>query len=213
MCKYQTVLRRLCAVKQTENCVKDELNLYYVAMTRAKHTLHMLFEEKVPTSDVQYAKSFAEFTDFSAWKEYWVTEGVENELVRAERQPIVFHPDEELAQDIMQAFSWEYAHIGFENLPVKSSATQLMTAYAAEETPNVTFGAVNVPTTLFDENEGTDLGADGVQGGISVDDKELGIAYHAFLENFDFSLLCDENGVPMSALNVETAIQEELKKQ
>ncbi|MBQ7913314.1 MAG: UvrD-helicase domain-containing protein [Clostridia bacterium] len=212
MCKSQTVLRRLCIVKQTESSIKDELNLYYVAMTRAKHTLHMLFEEKLPIADVQCAKSFAEFTDFSVWEEYFAQGGGELDLKTQERQPIVFHPDEELAQEIMGAFRWKYAHEGYENLPVKSSATRLIENTVVDETPRVGFGAADMKNDLFD---GEEYVADAEGNGgerLSASDKELGIAYHAFLENFDFSLLFDENGAPMSALNLENAIQEELAK-
>ena len=210
MSKSQTVLRRLCIVKQTENSIKDELNLYYVAMTRAKHTLHMVFEEKLPIADVQYAKSFAEFTDFSVWEGYLAQgDGVGDPKIQA-RQPIVFHPDEALAQEIMGAFRWQYAHEGYENLPVKSSATQLVENTVVDELPSAEFGAVAVKNDLFDEGYVTD--ADDNEARLSASDKELGIAYHAFLENFDFSLLFDENGAPMSSLNVENAIQEELAR-
>lgn len=244
MCKYPTVLRRLCTVRQTESAIKDELNLYYVAMTRAKHTLHMTFEEKAPFADVKYAKSFAEFTDFSVWEKYMpqsgasVQAGEENSLSgrhpdevlamsKQERQALVFHPDEELAQSIMRAFRWEYAHEGYENLPVKSSATSLMQAgvrtdeqprelpMAADNAPyGAEFGAAaGWQNGFFDEEQIDDVEKDGVaSGGLSVSDKELGISYHAFLENFDFSLLYDENGAPMSALNLENAIMEELSR-
>ena len=224
MCKYSTVLRRLCTVKETESSIKDELNLYYVAMTRAKHTLHMLFEEKAPIADVAYAKSFAEFTDFSVWEEYFAQGYGEIDPPKFERQAIVFHPDEKLAQEIMGAFRWQYAHEGLENLPVKSSATQLMESeiYATEKT-NVSeyddgygaeFGAAaGWQDGFFDEEYVADVAEESEpQSGLSVSDKERGIAYHAFLENFDFSLLYDENCAPMSALNLEELIQTELSR-
>ena len=48
------------------------------------------------------------------------------DLPKQERTAIVFRPEEELVQKIMRSFSWDYAFSGFENLPVKSSATQLI---------------------------------------------------------------------------------------
>jgi ATP-dependent helicase/nuclease subunit A len=224
MCKYSTLLRRLCAVKQTESSIKDELNLYYVAMTRAKHTLHMLFEEKSPIADVAYAKSFAEFTDFSVWEEYFAQGGGEIDPPKLERQAIVFHPDENLAQEIMGAFRWQYAHEGFENLPVKSSATQLIDGGARalkktgepeyDDAYGAEFGAAGWQEGYFDEAEGSVAKTedDEAKDEALVSDKELGIAYHAFLENFDFSLLYNENGAPMSALNLEEVIQTELSR-
>ena len=231
MCRYSTVLRRLCAVRQVESSIKDELNLYYVAMTRAKHTLHMLFEEKTPIADVPYAKSFAEFTDFSVWEEYFAQSMGNVDPPKLERQAIVFHPDEGLAQEIMHAFRWQYAHEGFENLPVKSSATQLLDggtcaeekadSAAVSEGYGKEFGrAESWEEGFFDEKDmdvedGCVVATEEARGsetGLSVSDKELGIAYHAFLENFDFSLLYDENGVPMSALSLEDLIQTELDR-
>ncbi len=177
MTKSSTLLRRLHEHNETESSRADGLNLYYVALTRAKYALHMLFESRTAMSDVKYARSFAEFTDFSVWDEYVVQDEL-LELPKQERTALVFRPDESLARRIMQAFLWEYAYEGFENLPVKSSATQLLAALPLpEEQEN---------TGLFDESENyADKGATS---------KEAGIAYHAFLENFDFSLLYDEQG-------------------
>ncbi len=222
MCKYQTVLRRLYTVKETEKSIADELNLYYVAMTRAKHTLHLLFEQELPASDVQYAKSFAEFTDFSVWKDGRMTEHTDlRNPPKQERQTVAFHPDENLAQEIMRAFRWEYPHAGYENLPVKSSATRLMEKVALPESerPEKEFGRAARWEKDFFDGEYDGAQGDDVRDGLdeakadktlSADDKALGIAYHAFLENFDFSLLYDENGAPVSALNLEKVIEQEL---
>lgn len=205
MCKYQTVLRRLCNVRQMEKSIADELNLYYVAMTRAKHTLHLLFEEKLPMADVQYAKSFAEFTDFSVWQQYIAQSGGEVEPPKQERQTLAFDPDKKLEQEIMRAFRWEYAHLRYEDLPVKSSATALMKGNVVAQ-PEPEFGAAaSWQNEYFDEE-------DNARNADCASDKDLGVAYHAFLENFDFSLLFDENGAPMSALNLESAIREELAR-
>ena len=67
MLRLPTVLRRLYEVKETETSVGDALNLYYVALTRAKYGLHMLFTERQAFSDVRYAKSYADLTNFEIW--------------------------------------------------------------------------------------------------------------------------------------------------
>ncbi len=189
MTKSQTLLRRLHARKETENSIADELNLYYVALTRAKYSLHMLFRKPSEFANIRYARSFADFTDFSVWDKYVV----DDELFDVPKQPrtaFAFHPDEELARDIMQAFTWKYTHTGYENFPVKSSATGLLSR-AKIMTENTAgdagFGKVETHEgTLFDlETAYAEKGETG---------KAAGIAYHTFLEKFDFANLYDESG-------------------
>ncbi len=179
MTKSATVLRRLHEIRETESSVADDLNLYYVALTRAKYGLHMIFTERTAMADVKYARSFAEFTDFSVWKDYIAQDSV-FDLPKQERTALVFRPDEDLARGIMRAFTWEYPFHGYENLPVKSSATQLLSDYTP--TADEALGEKK----LFDEGE--------LYAPKGETSKEVGIAYHAFLENFDFDLLYDGSG-------------------
>ena len=43
---YETVLRRASAVQQEREELKGELNLFYVAMTRARYRLHLVFGDR-----------------------------------------------------------------------------------------------------------------------------------------------------------------------
>ena len=197
MLKSETLLRRLYQHKALLDGIGDELNLYYVALTRAKFGLHMLFEDRPALTDVKYARSFAEFTDFDVWREYVVEDSL-FDVPKQERSALVFRPDETLTREIMSAFLWEYSHKGYENLPVKSSATQLMAGTAqplpaAEETSD----SDEKTRSLFDVEEGEAIGNTG---------REAGIAYHAFLERFDFSALY-ENGVKISPETLKNVVQ------
>lgn len=169
MSKTSTLLRRLYEIKESESSLADSLNLYYVALTRAKFALHLIFEERTLASDVKYAHSFADFTDFSVWEKY-VSEDYYFDLEKQERNAVVFRPDEELAHKIMRAFLWEYAHTGYENLPVKSSATALLADWEEEESASE------------EVSQGGETSA------------ASGVAYHAFLENFDFGKLYMQDG-------------------
>lgn len=189
MTKNITVLRRLHERRESESSRSDSLNLYYVALTRAKYGLHMIFKNRTLLPDVKYAQSFADFTDFSVWQEY-IEEDDLFELPKQERVPLVFRPDETLARKIMNAFLWEYPFHGYENLPVKSSATQLLAPLATEEQEG---------SQLFDEWETYER-----NGKTS---KEAGVAYHAFLERFDFDLLYDENGVLRSRTELKELVE------
>ncbi|MBE5744678.1 MAG: hypothetical protein E7355_00925 [Clostridiales bacterium] len=192
MTKRGTLLRRLCENKQEKNSVADELNLYYVALTRAKYGLHLLCSKPSVAQDVCYARSFADFTDFSVWDKYLVTDEI-FDVPKADRQAFAFRPNEALAQKIIKAFTWQYTHKGCENLSVKSSATQLMddgdyTAETAEERV----------LEIIEE--------DGGKTGV-----EAGIAYHAFLENFDFALLFNERGEPISKEELVGVVEKALQ--
>ncbi|MBQ8291358.1 MAG: UvrD-helicase domain-containing protein [Clostridia bacterium] len=193
--RRDTLHRRLHKYRELDSSLADELNLYYVALTRAKYALHMLFDHENLMPDVRFAKSFADFTDFSVWEEYVDREAYIEPSKNVEREALVFAPNEALAQEIKRAFTWEYAHTGYENLPVKSSATSLMTKQDKPEPtdePFQTAGEEKIPEAY----EG--------KGETSI---EAGLAYHAFLENFDFGQLFDENGDRVSVTRLESIVE------
>ena len=201
MVKSSTLLRRLFAVKERIASVADGLNLYYVALTRAKYALHMIFTQKEVMSDVKYAKSYADLTDFSVWEKYVVNEEL-LDLEKEERTAFVFRPDENLVRRIMRAFSWQYPFAGYENLRVKSSASQLMKLRDGEEQEtggwNVGFG-----------REEMDDEVQAQEGQAAREERQkIGTAYHAFLENFDFSLLYDEDGRAVSRVALSEIVEQ-----
>ncbi len=207
MTKATTVLRVLHEKKETLSSIADELNLYYVALTRAKYALHMIFEKRTVMPDVKYARNCAEFTDFSVWEKF-VPEYSEIELEKQERDPIAFKPDEQKTREIMSAFLWKYGYAGYENLPVKSSATMLMkgdnfSKWQGQVFDETEFGKEN--THRDDEIEWS---------GRSAQEREnaqaIGTAYHAFLETFDFGRLYGEGGVRLRGSNLESAVEETL---
>ena len=198
MTKKSTLLRRLHKIADTQSSIADELNLYYVALTRAKYALHMLFTEKPALTNVKYARSLADFTDFDVWSDF-VTDETLFDVPKQPRSAFVFKPDEDLAREIMTAFSWEYPRVDLGNFPVKSSATSLLNArrrLQAENEPSDTLG-------LFgDEEERNRLDETSI---------EAGLAYHAFLEKFDFATLYDGFGAPISKERLQTVVEENLR--
>ncbi len=197
MLRYNTLLRRLYEVKESKNSLSDELNLYYVALTRAERTLHLFFKEKTVMPDVKYAKSFAEFTDFSVWEEYIVEDAPFEKIQKQVRQTLLTESEDEQVAKIIRAFGWEYAHTGYENLPVKSSPTGLMDGKYVPQSSFKDFGK----TMETDEMETEQARALAVREGT---------AYHAFLENFDFSLLVGENGNPINLTDLQGIVEEKL---
>lgn len=201
MVKASTLLRRLFAVKETVSSVADGLNLYYVALTRAKYALHMIFTERERFSDVKYAKSYADLTDFAIWDKYVVDDEI-FDLKKEDRTALVFRPDETLVRRIMQAFLWKYPFAGYENLRVKSSASQLL---ALNEGRDEQPSAWSVGFGREDEDDE----ATAEEKRAERDERQkIGTAYHAFLENFDFALLYDEAGKPVSRVSLQEIIEQ-----
>ncbi len=197
MLRYPTLLRRLCEVKEGRSSLSDELNLYYVALTRAEQTLHLVFTERTPMPDVKYAKSFAEFTDFSVWEKYVVYDDYENPQKQA-RQSLLQKADEGAVEEILRAYGWNYAHTGYENLPVKSSPTQLLS------------DGQYIPKQHFKDYGREEDEEEGEKEGDRALAVQEGTAYHAFLERLDFSSLVDEEGNPLSAAALEGVVEEAL---
>ncbi len=204
MLKTTTLLRRLCEYKQVRESVKDELNLYYVALTRAKFALHLLFKKRTLAPDIKYAHSFADFTDFSVWEGYIVDDNL-TLLEKQERTAMPFAPEKDLEDSILSAFLWRYTYTGYENLPVKSSATQLMekydeTAYAVQETIENAHG------------ERVDDEVESLTEGLDATDTERGIAYHAFLETLDFEKIYNADGTRIKDGALLAVVEQTLEK-
>ena len=191
MLKSTTLLRRLFEVKELASSVADGLNLYYVALTRAKYALHMIFKERQPMSDVKYAKSYADMTNFDVWQQYVV----DDELSELEKSggdgEGGFEPDKELVSRIQTAFRYRYPFAGLENLLVKSSASKLMSLREDGDEMDGRYG--EEMDAGFGKLADDDESEEGT-GAEKVARNALGTAYHAFLEYFDFSLLYDEAG-------------------
>lgn len=190
-----TLLRKLFSDRKSADEIGDELNLYYVAMTRAKHTLHLVYKSVPELCDVAYAGSFAELTDFSVWEKY-LRYGVEEPIEKQNREAEGGLFDEELTERITSAYQKEYDYAGLDNLPVKSSATSLL-RYDAES--DGAERAVPLFDDREDERENVEENTSFRKGKTGID---RGLAYHAFLEKFDFTLLLDGAGTGSSLRSI-----------
>jgi len=181
MLRSSTVLRLLHKRREVLEDIRDELNLYYVALTRAQYALHMVFDERSDGTDPCYGKSYEDITDFSIWQKYERT-GAGMELPKLERQALALETevDSTLVDGILTAQNWTYAHSGCEDMPAKTSPTALMKLLEAKTPQERVAAFVEDP---FEEN--ARLGTRGEKGA----DTLVGSAYHAFLEHFDFSRL------------------------
>jgi ATP-dependent exoDNAse (exonuclease V) beta subunit len=100
---------------------------------------------------------------------------------------------------ILTAYGWQYTHSGYENLPVKSSPTQLLSEgkYIPKQ-HFADFGKIAEEDEMEEEANKDLVVAEGT-------------AYHAFLEHFDFSLLIDEDGKAVEKSILEEVVAERLE--
>lgn len=172
MLVHSTVLRRLTAAAAEREDIKNELNLFYVACTRAMCRLHIMTKETKPFSllSAAYARNYSQLFDIDAY--FPEIMGDFEDFKRGARQnTIIAEPDTELAARIEERFMKRYFAEESVNLPVKSSASALLKLNADD--------GYFRPKVLFAEGE---TGA------------ERGTAYHRFLELCDFGIK-DREGI------------------
>ncbi|MGN1061124.1 MAG: UvrD-helicase domain-containing protein [Candidatus Coproplasma sp.] len=175
-----TLLRKLNAMEAAKEDLSNEINLLYVAFTRAKYALYVLTSSAKPYDrlDAAYATSYAPLIDFDGFVLRKLDFEEEERGVReGSPVPILDCPDEGLLQSLKGAAEFKYGYEQAITLPVKSSASRLLW-----ERDNI-----EDAQPLFDDEYERD--ADG-----SDSTADTGIAYHRFLELCDFSVK-DETGV------------------
>ena len=171
----QTVLRKLCVLRRKRENIKNELNLFYVACTRAMCNLHVLCSTP---KDYDYtalydADCYAKLFDVRAYSPRFAEVSSDFSSSLPE-QKIVAAADEKLVSEMNALFNASYAFGDSISLPVKSSASGLLNMEEEAFAHNILFDDVDES----DEKGGADTGT----------------AYHKFLELCDFSLR-DEQSV------------------
>lgn len=167
-----TVLRRLYAARKSREELSNEINLFYVACTRAKYALHVL-SGKAESYDIiraNFAENYADLFDVSAFtpRILPVERQIKGNIGGVQKVLDTSRTDQNLLENLREITAFKYPfELGVE-LPVKSSASQLLTLLG---------GGENADLLFYDEIEG---GAD-----TSI---ESGIAYHRFLELCDFNV-------------------------
>lgn len=162
-----TILRRLCKARADDEELKNELNLFYVACTRAMCRLHIMAEEIKPhlSGDFAGARCFADLFDM---REFLPEECELHGEFGAGRgdNAYVFAPDEKIVAEIQKRFAAGYKFGESVNLPVKSSASAILKARGEEP--------------LFKEHA--------LFSGEGETGTERGTAFHRFLELCDFEI-------------------------
>ncbi|MCD8373079.1 MAG: UvrD-helicase domain-containing protein [Clostridia bacterium] len=174
ICK-KNILNVLQAEESRIEEAKNEMNLLYVACTRAKYRLHILAEEERPFSPYSavYSNDYAGMLDMSLLEKDATPPPEEEEL--SEEVALIGKPDEDTLEKLRSHYKIPYRYAESVDLPVKSSASAILKSqeddyYASRE--------------LFpEESEG--------EGGTGT---ERGIAYHRYLQLCDFNVK-DKDGI------------------
>ncbi|MDE7305803.1 MAG: PD-(D/E)XK nuclease family protein, partial [Clostridia bacterium] len=165
MLTSSTVLRRLVFERAGREELKNELNLFYVACTRAMCRLHILAKEYKPFNAVEAAEArcYAQLFDMSAFgaEEMPARDDFKGEI---KASPMISNPDAEVKRNLSDKFMRGYSNEESVNLPVKSSASAILKLSEEDYFR---------PHELFS--------GEGETG------TERGTAYHRFLELCDFS--------------------------
>ncbi|MGN0812917.1 MAG: UvrD-helicase domain-containing protein [Candidatus Coproplasma sp.] len=169
-----TLLRKLTAIKTAKEELNNEINLLYVAFTRAKYALYVLTSSAEPYNAVNaaYADSYAPLIDFDGFNLRKIDLSCEEQNVReGSAVPVLDCPDTKLLNSLYEAARFSYGYEQAITLPVKSSASRLLW-----ERDNIE----DAQPIFADEYESGTGGTDA--------NPETGIAYHRFLELCDFNV-------------------------
>ena len=187
VCK-NTILRDATALYAMQEAIDGERNLLYVAMTRARCRLHMVFsdgpckyqsaEEEMEHYSVPDAKSLA---DLIPRLSLHAEKGTAEEAGEpAATSAPLYRPAAELVEKIREA-ARPYAHAESTLIPVKDSASGLL----GRKTPPMYREGEEEEVDTMSEMSTEDAG---MGGGYST---EVGTAYHAFLEHAEFGADAD----------------------
>ncbi len=196
-----TGYREILKIKMRETAVKEEMRLFYVALTRAAYSLHLIFEKSSDDRAAEFSELFTEsacFLDFVP-KSIPAIEHTPAALTlanvkRGARQILVAKPDDIRAEKMKKDFAFSYPYLSATTLPLKNSVT------AAIKNKEEFYPVYS----LFAESSGTD--------------PEKGVIAHKIMQHYDFDgefypqiKAMEENGV-ISAEETAKINLERLKK-
>ena len=163
----ETVLRTALKGRVRKKRAEDEMRLLYVAVTRAKDRLHLVFSKnkKFEPEKVAEAGCFADFVDLAKFAENETPVFGAEVAPPAARVLVAGKPDSEAVRAVRGRYRVPYAHAEALGLPAKTSPSQLLQFRVGAET----------------EGERADE-----EFYESPADAATGTAYHAFLERADF---------------------------
>ncbi len=166
--KNQTLLRGVVRAKMRKDRIKEEMRLFYVALTRATYSLHLMFSAKDDRrkSEFMDANRFLDFIPSTLVAENHTESQIKIESRESKsRKVIIVNPDDEVVNKMKEDFSANYPFDEDTTLPLKASVTKVANEGLDDFIP------VHV---LFDEES---------------PNTESGNIAHKILEHYDFNFL------------------------
>ena len=167
-----TILRKLYRLRAEKEELSNEINLFYVACTRAKYALYVLSGEAESYDEVtaRFADNYADMFDIKSFNPRILAVQPQNGGLRGEVKRVLddSRADENMLQKIKEAAEFVYGYEQGKDLPVKSSASRLIALQGGAENAEILFDG--------EMERGAETGVD------------AGIAYHRFLELCDFEI-------------------------
>ncbi len=204
-----TVLRRLVKARSGREDIKNEMNLFYVACTRAMWQLDIMFSKELKPyneASAYSATTYAALFDFAS-------SGIEMQGVEAAEEEGPRKTIEEQAQeldpanDIPDYFEIPYLHAESTDLPIKSSASAIMKRYGdaeqnasdlfrledraeaedyATEDSRVPYGTQSAYGAGSAKNTDGSAANGSAEGVKKASSRDVGDAYHMFLNLCNF---------------------------
>ena len=186
----ETILRAVVRARLRRKRAEDEMRLFYVALTRAKSCLHLVFEEErlFDAANLADAACFADFVDFEKFRDLYAPV-FGGELAPPETRVLSEEgADEEAKAAVLAQYERQYPFESSLRLPVKTSASAILQEREKQLAEQL----------LPEEERESERAAGEFYSGPA--DAETGTAYHEFLERADFSAPPEEEAARLYAL-------------
>ena len=184
-----TILRKLYKMRTEREELSNEINLFYVACTRAKYALHVLTSEAKDYDFVRanFTENYSDLFDVKAFAPRLLPVELDfkGNLSGVKRILDDSRADGSVLDKLASVADWQYPFATGTDLPVKSSASRLISERE---------GAENAVNLFEDEFERSEAAVQGKLADTGASAADSGIAYHRFLELCDFSVR-DKTGV------------------
>ena len=161
--KDETILRGVIKEELAKERVREELRLFYVALTRATYSLHLTVEGDIEKRKDQFygADKFIDYVPNTVPTKVHTLDGLTfTELKKNTQKVIIGQADKQVTEQMKKQFEYQYAFEQDTHLPLKAGVTSVSQNDEAE-----------LVHLLFDE---------------PTPDTERGIIAHKILEEFDF---------------------------
>ncbi len=144
----ETPMRAVLRSRMRDNRLKEELRLFYVALTRASYSLHLTFSGSKDGRNKTFtgAKRFLDYVPIDLELTEHSVEDFNPRLDGGVKTVLIGQPDEAIASKMKNDFAFSYPHLSDTTLPLKNSVTKAA-HILTEDTPltHVLFGGETNP--------------------------------------------------------------------